>query len=99
MSHPATGDPLCCSLRQMKRLLDMARGWTELGLVLRGAFHPTIEDGVPASVKTLILLGWTGGDQWPIFAGSPEARDRAEDPLNRWSKRVIDGIAADLGAA
>ena len=85
------------------KLNIMAQDWASLGLAFRGAFHPALEDGVPAFVdgaaaKTLMLLGWTGRDQWPVFADSPEARDGAEDPLNRWSKRVIDGIAGDLGA-
>ena len=85
------------------KLEDLARAWAGLGLVTRGAFHPDPEDGVPAfadgaPVATLVLLGWTGGDQWPVFAGSAEAQDRAPDPLNRWSKRVIDTIAGDVGA-
>lgn len=85
------------------KLDQMARDWRGLGLAFRGAFHPVPDDAAPAfadgaPVNTLLLLGWTGSDQWPIFAGSPEARDGAEDPLNRWSKRVIDALADDLGA-
>jgi hypothetical protein len=88
----------------MRTLDEISRGWTGLGLVLRGAFHPTLRDAPPAfadgvPVGTLVLLGWTGGDQWPFFARSPEALDGAPDPLNRWSKRVIDALAAELGAA
>jgi hypothetical protein len=76
---------------------DVAR----LGLVLRGAFHPVPEDGAPAlsdgaPTLTIVLLGWTGGDQWQVFSASPEANDGLPDPLNRWSKRLIDQIAADL---
>jgi hypothetical protein len=44
-------------------------------------------------------LGWTGGEQWPAFARSPEARDGFPDPLNRWSKQAIDSIAVPLDAA
>jgi ferredoxin len=50
------------------------------------------------SAGTLILLGWTGGRSWPAFAGSPEAADRRPDPLDRWSRRVIDALAATLDA-
>jgi len=73
------------------------------GLSVRGAFHPGAGDGVPpmadgAPVGTLVLLGWAGGRQWPAFAASPERRDSAPHPLDRWSKRVIDGLAAASGA-
>jgi hypothetical protein len=73
------------------------------GLALRGAFHPSPEDAAPpfadgSPIQTLVLLGWTGSDQWPVFAASPEARDDLPDPLNRWTKRLIDGMAAELGA-
>ena len=90
----------------MSKVMDFgesALGWAARGMAFRGAFHPGPEDGVPAfsdgaPVRTVVLFGWIGGDQWPLFAHSPEARDATPDPLNRWSKRVIDGIAADLGS-
>jgi hypothetical protein len=73
------------------------------GLAFRGGFHPAPEDGVPpladgAPTLTVALLGWTGGDQWPLFAASPEARDGLPDPLNRWSERLIGGLATEHGA-
>ena len=55
---------------------------------------PPLADGAPT--LTIVLLGLTGGDQWPVFSASPEANDGLPDPLNRWSKRLIDQIAADL---
>jgi len=36
--------------------------------------------------------------QWPVFAASAEANDDQPTPLNRWSKRIIDGIAAQMDA-
>ena len=57
---------------------------------------PAFPDGAPA--LTACLLGWTGGEQWPAFARSPEARDRFPDPLNRWSKQAIESIAGPLVA-
>jgi hypothetical protein len=65
--------------------------------------HPESDDKVPAfpdgaPALTVFLLGWTGGEQCPAFARSPEARDGFPDPLNRWSKRAIDSIAGPLDA-
>ena len=39
-----------------------------------------------------------GRDGWPAFAASAEARDGVDHPLDRWSRRVIDALARDLGA-
>jgi len=79
----------------------LASDVAQLGFALRGAFHPVPEDGAPAlsdgaPAQTVVLLGQTGGDQWPVFSASQEANDGLLDPLNRWSKRLIDQIAADL---
>jgi hypothetical protein len=68
------------------------------GVAVRGAFHPTVEDGMPSSPGTLVMLGLVGRAQWPIFAASAEASDRAANPLDRWSRRIIDALAAELGA-
>jgi hypothetical protein len=73
------------------------------GLHLRGGFHPTAEDIVPALADgrmpaTLVLVGNVGSSLWPTFSGSVEARDGAPDPLNRWTQRVVSGIAREVGA-
>jgi len=75
-----------------------------LGLSLRGAFHPAPSDAVPAlpdtrPAATLVLLGWVGGRQWPAFAASPEAQDGVPHPLDRWSRRIVETLAAETGAA
>ncbi len=67
------------------------------GLALLGGFHPEPDDGVPEGQGTLFLIG-PGPDFWPAFAASPERRDGAADPLDRWSGRVIGGLADRLGA-
>jgi hypothetical protein len=68
------------------------------GLAPLGAFHPRPEDGAPPGCGTLVLIGPEGPDFWPVFRASPEYLDRAPDPLNRWSERVIGGLAAGFGA-
>ena len=43
------------------------------------------------------LLG-ARADWWATFSQTPEAQDGAPDPIDRWSKRVIDGLAVSFGA-
>jgi len=80
-------------------LEQIAKQATAAGMALRGAFHSTDEDGVPSRPGTLVVLGLVGRTQWPAFAASPEASDGRANPLDRWSRRVIDRLAADLSAA
>jgi len=72
------------------------------GLVSRGAFHPVDEDAVPAMVDgretgTLVLVGVVGRSCWEAFQGSEESR-QSPHPLDRWSRRVVTALAAELGA-
>jgi hypothetical protein len=70
------------------------------GLVPRGALR--LEDserrGALADVRAIVLVGFAGRQGWDAFAASPEARDGAEHPLDRWSRRVIEALARELGA-
>jgi len=88
----------------MSSVETVVRAASASGLAVRGAFIPEIDDHVPhfadgACCRTVVLLGWTGSIQWPVFAASPEANDGLPDPLNRWSRRVIDRIASEFGGA
>lgn len=65
------------------------------GLVSRGGFHPRPEDGLPGRPGTLVLAGDLGGAFWPRFRA--EALDEP-DPLDGWTRRVLDAAAADLGS-
>ncbi|HZZ60417.1 MAG TPA: hypothetical protein VFE63_04495 [Roseiarcus sp.] len=71
------------------------------GLVPRGAF--LLSDGERtgplADVRAVVLIGVTGRRGWDAFAASAEARDGGDHPLDRFSRRVIDGLAANLSAA
>jgi ferredoxin len=70
------------------------------GLVPRGAFLLSDDErrGELAEVRTIVLAGMAGRDGWSAFAASPEAADGADHPLDRWSRRVIEALARDLGA-
>jgi ferredoxin len=70
------------------------------GLVPRGAFLTDAHEreGALAGVRTIFLIGTAGRMGWDAFAASPEARDGLNHPLDRFSRRVIGGLARDLGA-
>ena len=61
-----------------------------LGVVTRGT--------LPEGVRTLMLLGPLEPGFWGAFTATPEYRDGRPDPLDRWSRRVIDTLAHRLGA-
>ncbi len=76
----------------------LAADFAAEGLALRGGFHPAPPDDVPdlpdgRPAETLLLLGWTEGRQWSAFAASPEYGDGQANPLDRWSRRLIDAAA------
>lgn len=57
-----------------------------------------VQDDLPEGVATLVLLGPLEPGFWPAFTASPEYRDDTPHPLDRWSLRVITGMAEKLGA-
>ena len=69
------------------------------GLVPRGAFK--LEDGERvgelADTRTIVLAGMVGREGWNAFAASPEASDGFAEPLDRWSRRLIESLARELG--
>lgn len=87
-------------MNNVSLLYDDLRAEIEVtGLDVRGGFNA--EDGeLPEAVgggpgRALLMIGNIGGDFWPAF----EAGRRDEpDPLDGWVKRVVDPMAATLGA-
>jgi hypothetical protein len=71
---------------------------TATGIGVVGAFHPEAEDSAPAGIATLILLGPAGPEMWHAFQTAPEYGDGAPHPMDRWSERVIGGLATKLDA-
>lgn len=73
------------------------------GLLARGGFQPTEQDGVPpladgAAPRTMVLVGNAGPAMWEHFSAAPEFHDGAPDALDRWTRRVVEAAAAELGA-
>lgn len=78
-------------------LAGFARDAGAHGLAVRGALRPSSDPSLPAGTGTLILLGPDEPGFWRLFAAAPEARDGAPDPLDRWSARIVGGLARAWG--
>ena len=65
-------------------------------LAVLGGFATGPDDGLPRDTKTLLLLGPREPGFWPHLKAQPEWN--SDDPVDRWSRRVIGTIACDLGA-
>ncbi|MEQ8899088.1 MAG: ferredoxin [Roseovarius sp.] len=57
-----------------------------------------VQEGLPDGVASLVLLGPLEPGFWPAFTATPEYLDGDAHPLDRWSRRVITGIADELNA-
>src|ERR1700721_2059647 len=70
------------------------------GLVPRGAVSLAEGErvGELADMRTIVLAGMVGRNGWDAFSASPEAGDGLADPLDRWSRRLIESLAGELGA-
>jgi len=83
------------------RFEDVRGAVEETGLDVRGAFHPGPGDGVPAGrnglpCRTLVLAGNVGSRWWAAFERSAFP-GRSADPVDDWSRAVIDELAGRLG--
>lgn len=67
------------------------------GLSVIGGFHTLPEHGAPEGVASIAMLGMAR-EGWDVFAASPEANDGADDPMDRWSLRVVTALAGDVDA-
>lgn len=77
-------------------LVDLSRRLAGLGLILRGGFHPSPDDGAPRETRTVLMVGNAGADLWR--RSGADLRDEA-DAMDAWTQRVMGPIAADIGAA
>ena len=69
------------------------------GLAFRGSFELAPEEKAPLSpFKAVALIGITEPGHFRAFTASPEFFDGRPDPLDRWSRRVIESVARDFDA-
>jgi hypothetical protein len=82
---------------------DVQAALTGVGLLARGGFHvtpsesvdsaPPLSDGRPT--RTIILAGNAGPAMWEAFS---QARTAAADPLDHWSRSVLETVATRYNA-
>ena len=77
----------------VKTLADLA---ATNGLQILGVAPTSISDGLDPSLHSIVLLGPDEPRFWSLFQGSPEASDDQPDPIDRWSTRVIGGLATEV---
>ncbi|MEX0969925.1 MAG: ferredoxin [Paracoccaceae bacterium] len=65
------------------------------GLAVLGGFYPTPDDALPG--ETLLLIGPDGANFWPHFTQCPEWANGRNNPVDRWSTRILSGIATAQG--
>lgn len=65
------------------------------GLMLRGGFHPGGDDTIPDQVQTVLMVGNAGPDMWRAVSHN---KPNDPNPLDAWTKSVLDPIAAHYDA-
>ena len=64
------------------------------GLRVSGIVTPSADDNLPDWATALVLISPSEPDFWSYFCASQEWLDGQRDPVDRWSKRVLEQIAA-----
>ena len=67
-------------------------------LEILGGFHPDPKDELLAGMGTLLLFGPSEPGFWDAFTRQPEYLDGTANPVDRWSSRVITGLAVAFNA-
>lgn len=84
-------------MRQTDEIVQLTRIENHLTphhLTVTGGLHET----VPTGRRTVLLIGHVEPGFWQHFKTCAEWQDGKPDPIDRWSGRVLSGIASDLGA-
>lgn len=74
---------------------DIENALTQYGLRIFGILSPC-PSGLPETEfdpKSLVLIGNAGGEFWPHVTASKEFSDGTPDPMDRFSRRVVEGVA------
>lgn len=80
--------------------LNMRLG--ETGMEILGAFHLDRDEALRFAGSEHEIIGLMiascGQDMWQVFRASAQFGDRLPEPLDRWTKKVLEDIALESGA-
>ena len=62
------------------------------GLEVVGSFKPKENISELGNIETILLIGPNEPNFWNIFVKSEEYNDKKPDPLDRWSRRLLEEI-------
>ncbi len=65
------------------------------GLLARGGFTPEPADNLGDDARAVVLVGNAGTALWREFSATSMT---GRDTMDRWTRRVLDGVATNLGA-
>ena len=68
-------------------------------LAVMGGFLVRSDDSFPKGTKALLLIGPAEPGFWTHLTNQPEWKDGTPNPVDRWSKRVIENVAEAIDAA
>lgn len=79
---------------------EVAAAVATTGFLARGGFVPEPDEAVPAApdgrpARCIVVVGNVGGAMWARFRA---AETPGPDPLDRWTRDVLEPLAASLGA-
>ena len=73
------------------------RAARQAGLSVLGGFYPDADDALSETCQTVLLLGPHEPGFWAYVRRQREFDDGLPDPLDRWSVRTVDALAATFG--
>lgn len=76
---------------------DLTGALSAFGLMQMGHFAITPQDDLPLAAGSVILIGPDEPFFWTAFSQSDAFSDAMPDPLDRWSRAVLDPLAQELG--
>jgi hypothetical protein len=83
---------------------DVSRALEPHSLILRGGFNFAPDETAPpgpsgSPAKSVLLVGQAGGAPWPHFLRWRQAQPHEpSNPLDTWSREIIDDVARQFGA-
>ena len=70
----------------------------KLFLTVLAGFHPSKDDMIKEKYQTIFLLGPDEPEFWLAFKKSNEFSEKLKDPLDLWSKRIVNALAHEVNA-